>query len=121
MTYGDCKDLLRRTAAEKVLVDKAFNIAKNPKYDGYQRGLASLVYNKFDKKSYGSGVESEIMPNKELVEKLLKPIIRLFEKQNIFVFHRQHLVRSSDCNWTRTHNHLICSKRTLNHLAKVAK
>ena len=118
MTYGDCKDLPRRTVAEKVLVDKAFNIAKNPKYDGYQRGLASLVYNKFDKKSYGN--ESEIMPNKELVEKLLKPIIRLFEKQNIFVFHRQHFVRSSDCNWTRTHNHLIC-KRTLNHLTKVAK
>ena len=39
MAYGDFNDLLRRTASDKVLPDKAFNIAKNPKYDGYQRGL----------------------------------------------------------------------------------
>ena len=43
MTYGDFKDLAKRTASDKVLRDKAFNIAKNPKYDGYQRGLASMV------------------------------------------------------------------------------
>ena len=55
-TYGDFKDLARRTASDKVLRDKAFNIAKNPKYDGYQRGLASMVYKFFDKKSKGSGV-----------------------------------------------------------------
>ena len=51
MAYGDFKDLKRRTASDKVLRDKAFNIAKNPKYDGYQRGLASMVYKFFDKKS----------------------------------------------------------------------
>ena len=56
MAYGDFKDLARRTASDKVLRDKAFNIAKNPKYDGYQRGLASMVYKFFDKKSKGSGV-----------------------------------------------------------------
>ena len=50
MTYGDFKDLARRTTSDKVLRDKAFNIAKNPKYDGYQRGLASMVYKFFDKK-----------------------------------------------------------------------
>ena len=50
MTYGDFKDLAKRTASDKVLRDKAFNIAKNPKYDGYQRGLASMVYKCFDKK-----------------------------------------------------------------------
>ena len=50
MAYEDFKDLNRRTAADKVLPDKAFNIAKNPKYDEYQRGLASVVYNFFDKK-----------------------------------------------------------------------
>ena len=50
MAYGDFKDLNRRTAADKVLRDKAFNIAKDPKYDGYQRGLASMVYTFFDKK-----------------------------------------------------------------------
>ena len=48
MAYGDFKDLARRTASDKVLRDKAFNIAKNPKYDGYQRGLSSIVYKFFD-------------------------------------------------------------------------
>ena len=50
MAYGDFKDLAKRTAADKVFRDKAFNIAKDPKYDGYQRGLASVVYKFFDKK-----------------------------------------------------------------------
>ena len=48
MAYGDFKDLARRTAADKVLRDKAFNIAKDPKYDGYQRRFASMVYKFFD-------------------------------------------------------------------------
>ena len=47
--YGDFKDLKRRTFSDKVLRDKAFNIAKNPKYNWYQRGLASMVYKFFDK------------------------------------------------------------------------
>ena len=51
MAHGDFKDLTRRTASDKILCDKAFNIAKNPKYDGYQRGLASVIYTLFDKKS----------------------------------------------------------------------
>ena len=55
MAYGDFKDLARRTASAKVLRDKAFNIAKNPKYDGYQRGLASMVFIFFDEKSKGNG------------------------------------------------------------------
>ena len=50
MAYGDFKDLTRRIASDKVLRDKAFNIAKNPKYDGYQRGITSIVYKYFDKK-----------------------------------------------------------------------
>ena len=49
MTYGDFKDLGKRTAADKALRDKAFDIAKVPKYDGYQRGIASNVYKFFDK------------------------------------------------------------------------
>ena len=56
MAYGDFKDLKRRTASDKVLRDKAFTISKNSKYDGYQRGLASIVYKFFDKMSKGSGV-----------------------------------------------------------------
>ena len=43
MAFGVFKNLARRTAFDKVLRDKAFNIAKNPKYDGYQRGFASMV------------------------------------------------------------------------------
>ena len=84
MTYGDFKDLNRRTAAD-VLRDKAFNIAKNPKYDGYQRGLASMVYKFFDKKTKGSGVIlanksaiKSIPQNEQLAEELHKPIIRKF-------------------------------------------
>ena len=51
MGYGDCKDLTRKTASDKILRDKVFSIAKNPKYDGYQRGLASMVYTFFNKKN----------------------------------------------------------------------
>ena len=51
MTYGDFNHLNKIAAADKVLRDKAFNIAKNSKYDRYQRGLASTVYNFFDKKN----------------------------------------------------------------------
>ena len=54
IAYGDFKDLTGRTASDKILHDKAFNIAKNPKYDGYQRGLVSLAYKFFDKKTSGS-------------------------------------------------------------------
>ena len=50
MAYGNFKDLAKRTAADKVLKNKAFNIAKDPQYDGYQRGLTSMVYTFFDKK-----------------------------------------------------------------------
>ena len=56
MAYGDFKDLERRTASDKVLRDKIFNIAKNHKYDGHQRGLASMVHKVLDKKSKGSGI-----------------------------------------------------------------
>ena len=67
MAYGDFKDLARKTASDKILRDKAFNIAKNPKYDGYQRGLASMVYKFFDKKSASSGVNIHAN-NKKLAE-----------------------------------------------------
>ena len=58
MAYGDFEDLTRRTALDKILRDKAFNIAKNPKFDGYQRKLASLVYKFFDKKTSGNGIKN---------------------------------------------------------------
>ena len=83
MAYGDFKDLKRRTASDKILRDKAFNIAKNPKYDGYQRGLASMVYKFFDKKLKGSGVNIEVKHNEQLAEELHKPIIRSFKKRTV--------------------------------------
>ena len=49
MAYGNFTDLKRRTASDKFLRDKPFNIAKNPKYDGYERGHTSMVYKFFDK------------------------------------------------------------------------
>ena len=84
MVYGDFKDLARKTASDKVWRDKAFDIEKNPKYDGYQRGLASIVQKFFDKKSNGSGVNIEVNPGDQLAEELHKPIIRNFEKRTIY-------------------------------------
>ena len=49
MAYGDFKDLVRRTASDEFLRNKAFNIAKNPKFDRYQRELATMVYKYFHK------------------------------------------------------------------------
>ena len=85
--YSDSKDLTKRTVADKILRDKAFNIAKDPKYDRYQRGLASMVYKFFDKKSKGTGakhVNTKLTPqNQQLAEELHKPIIKKFEKRKL--------------------------------------
>ena len=66
MACGDFEDLAKKTASDKVLRDKAFNILKNPKYDGCQRGLAYMVYKIFDKKSTGSGVNIPSEFNEQL-------------------------------------------------------
>ena len=58
MAYGGFKGLKRRSQSDKFAKDKAFEIASNPKYDGYQRGLALMVYKFFDKKSKGSGIKN---------------------------------------------------------------
>ena len=80
--YSDSKDLTKRTVADNVLRDKAFNIAKDPKDDGYQRGLASIVYKFLDKKSKGSAVTALankcLSQNQQLAEELHKPIINKF-------------------------------------------
>ena len=75
MAYGDLKDLKRRTQSDKFLKDKAFKILSNPEYGGYQRGLATMVYNFFDKKSKGSGIKNEIKESQQLANEVLKPII----------------------------------------------
>ena len=69
--------------------DKAFKIASDPKYDGYQRGLASMVYKFFDKKSSGSGIVNE--PNYQLANELHKPIIRKFKKRKVYSSFRDNI------------------------------
>ena len=85
--YSDSKDLTKRIVADKILKNRAFNIAKDPKYDGYQRGLASMVDIFFDRKSVGSGakhINTKITPqNQQLAEELHKTIIRKFEKRKV--------------------------------------
>ena len=67
MVYGKSKGLVKIIQPDKVLKDRAFEIASNPKYDGYQRGLASMFYTFFDKKSKGSGINE---PNYQLASEL---------------------------------------------------
>ena len=71
---------------DKIFKNRAFDIAKDPKYDGYQRGLASMVYTFFDSKVSGSCAK-RIPQNKQLANELNKPVIRKFEKRRII----QHL------------------------------
>ena len=71
ITYGDFKDLNRRTDTDKLLHDKAFDIAKNPKYEKYQHGLALKVY------------KNENITNKKLADELHKPMIRKFNKRKV--------------------------------------
>ena len=85
MAYGDFKDLAKRTASDKVLRDKVFNIAKNPKYDGYKKGLVSMVHKFSDKKSSGNGVTIPAnnerpldLATQQLAKALHKPIIKNF-------------------------------------------
>ena len=76
MASGDFKDLTRRTTSDKILHKKAFNIAKNPKYDGYQRGLSSMVYKFFDEKSKGGSVNNEIKQNEQLVKNYTHQLLK---------------------------------------------
>ena len=100
MAYGDFKDLARRTASDKVLRDKAFKIASDPKYDGYQRGLAFMVNKFFNKKSSGSGmamlankfaVNNKIKQNIQLADELHKPTIRKFKKIKVYSSFRDNI------------------------------
>ena len=87
MAYGDFKDLAKRTFADKALRGKAFKIASDQKYDGYERGLASMVYIFFDKKTQGSGRSLQVAGDKEniqLANELHKPIIRKLKKRKVY-------------------------------------
>ena len=82
MDYGKSKDLVKRTQSDKVLRDKAFKNASDPKYYGYQRELASMAHKIFDKKYSGSGIANK--PNYQLADKLRKPIIKKFKKRKVY-------------------------------------
>ena len=89
--YADNKDLINRTKGDKALKDKAYNIASNPEYDGYQRGLASMVYKFFDKKSMGSGTAKPSSLERItryssliLADELHKPVIKKFNKRKVY-------------------------------------
>ena len=89
MGHGKSKDLIKRTQSDKVVKDKAFKIASNPNYDGYQRGLTSMVCKFFDKTSNGSGIINE--PNYQLANELHKPIIRKFKKRKVYSSYRDNI------------------------------
>ena len=98
--YADHNDLINRTEADKVLKDKAYDIASNPEYDGCQRGLVSMVYKFFDKKAtaepsslersakhvMGSGIKKDTTKLSSLIlaDELDKPVIKKFHKRKVY-------------------------------------
>ena len=85
MAYNKFKDLEKRTQSGIVLKNKTLKIASNPKYNGYERGLASMVYKFFDKKSKRARIKNEIKENQQLANELHKPIIRMFKKEKFIL------------------------------------
>ena len=101
MAYDKSKDLARRTQSDKALRGKAFKIASDPKYDGYQRKRTSFngLHKFFDKKSSGSGV-SALLANKsateanyQLANELHKQIIRKFKRRKVYSSFRDKIRR----------------------------
>ena len=97
MDYGDFKYLPRRTASEKVLRDKTFNIVKKTKYDAYQRVLSSMVYNYFDKISAGANtsvgaIKISFMSSQQLVMELYKPVIRKFKERKVYLSFKDNIM-----------------------------
>ena len=92
MAYGKSKDLVKRTQSDKVLGDKAFKIASDPKYDGYQRELASMVYTFFDKKSKGSGITTN-ESNYQLANEIHKPVIKKFKNRKVYSSFKDNIWR----------------------------
>ena len=86
IAYNKFKDLEKRTQSDIVLKNKALRIASNPKYNGYETGLASMVYKFFGKKSKGAGIKNEIKENQQLANEFHKPIIRKFKKETFILF-----------------------------------
>ena len=77
--YSDSKDLAKRTISDKILKDRAQEIARNCGYDEYQRALASMVYKFFDKKT-----GSRVSENEQLAEELHKPVTKKFKRRKVY-------------------------------------
>ena len=90
MAHGKTKDLVKRTQSDKVLKYKAFKISSDPNCDGYQRGIASMIYNVFGKKSKRSGIVTN-ESNYQLANELHKPIIRKFKKRKVYSSFRDNI------------------------------
>ena len=76
--YSGSKDLAKKTISHKILIDRAYEIARNRNYDGYQRALASMVYKFFDKET-----RVGISVNEQLAEELNKPVIKKFKRRKV--------------------------------------
>ena len=107
------KDFVRKTQSDKVLRDKAFNIARDPKQDGYQRGLVSVVYKFLKKRSSGGSSTNE--SNYQLADELHKPIIRKFKKTKVYLSFRDNIwgVDLADmqllCRYKKRIKYLLCA------------
>ena len=95
------KDLVKRTPSDNVLKDRAFRIASNSNCDGYQRGLASVVYKFFDNRPSGSGIVNE--PNYQLANELHKPIVRKLKKIKVYSSFTDNILRVdlADMHWVK--------------------
>ena len=111
MAYGKPKDLIKRAQSVKVLKDKAFKIVSDPKYD---RGLASMVYKFYDKKSKGSGIVTN-EPNYQLANEHHKQIIRKFEKRKVYSYFGDNIWgvdladMQSQSNFNKEIKYLLCA------------
>ena len=90
MTYGDFKDLARRTASDKIMCDKAFNSAKDPKYDGYQIVLASMVYRFFNKKLLVAVLKMRICQTSNQQKNYTTNYQKIQVKKTTITFYRQY-------------------------------
>ena len=84
--YSNSKDLTKRTISDKILKDRAYEIARNHGYDGYQRPLASIVYKFCDKKT-----RSEISVHEQLAKELHKPVIKKFKRRKVYARFKENI------------------------------
>ena len=105
MVYGNIVSR-KRTNSDKAFRDKSFEIVSNPRYDGYQRGLASMVSKFFDKRSTGSGIKNEIKQNQQLENELHKPIVIKFKRRKVYSSFKDNIcgVDSADMQLISKHN-----------------